>query len=245
MICLFFQVSPPFKEGLCPSKLAVLDGPQRAHSATLTHLPAPFKGDFPSWWCASPLWPHWVCAPSGRSATAACTSVRTPACATTTRWTGRSCSGATESGPTASAATGPWTNVVRGITKILTKTPTDSGVTVIPHRIVVCAVADGHVCDPLCSDSGCWGPGPDQCLSCRNYGRHGTCVAGCHFNSGSVRVHGFEKCCICFRYISIFFPPRIPREFAGLDGECIACHPECKPQTGKASCTGPVSQTIL
>uniref|UniRef100_A0A669FB90 Receptor protein-tyrosine kinase n=1 Tax=Oreochromis niloticus TaxID=8128 RepID=A0A669FB90_ORENI len=27
------------------------------------------------------------------------------------------------------------------------------------------------VCDPLCSDAGCWGPGPDQCLSCRYFSR--------------------------------------------------------------------------
>uniref|UniRef100_A0A8D0AUH1 receptor protein-tyrosine kinase n=1 Tax=Sander lucioperca TaxID=283035 RepID=A0A8D0AUH1_SANLU len=75
-------------------------------------------------------------------------------------------------------------------------------------------IAEGHVCDPLCSDSGCWGPGPDQCLSCRNYSRDGTCVGSCNFHTGS------------------------PREFAGPDGECVACHPECKPQSGKASCTG-------
>uniref|UniRef100_A0A671WTG1 Receptor protein-tyrosine kinase n=1 Tax=Sparus aurata TaxID=8175 RepID=A0A671WTG1_SPAAU len=31
-----------------------------------------------------------------------------------------------------------------------------------------------------------------------------------------------------------------PREFAGTNGECVACHPECKPQSGEASCTGPV-----
>ncbi|XP_061074816.1 receptor tyrosine-protein kinase erbB-3-like [Conger conger] len=37
-------------------------------------------------------------------------------------------------------------------------------------------IAEGHICDPLCSASGCWGPGPDQCLSCRNYSREGTCV---------------------------------------------------------------------
>uniref|UniRef100_A0A3Q0SIJ5 receptor protein-tyrosine kinase n=1 Tax=Amphilophus citrinellus TaxID=61819 RepID=A0A3Q0SIJ5_AMPCI len=73
----------------------------------------------------------------------------------------------------------------------------------------------GHVCDPLCSDSGCWGPGPDQCLSCRNYSREGTCVDSCNFYTGA------------------------PREFAGPDGECAACHPECKPQSGKATCTGP------
>ncbi|MED6247182.1 hypothetical protein ATANTOWER_032537 [Ataeniobius toweri] len=75
-------------------------------------------------------------------------------------------------------------------------------------------VAEGHVCDPLCSDSGCWGPGPDQCLTCRNYSRHGTCVESCHFLSGTTR------------------------EFARSDGECVACHPECKPQKGKISCTG-------
>ncbi|MGH0139970.1 UNVERIFIED_CONTAM: hypothetical protein FKN15_017783 [Acipenser sinensis] len=42
----------------------------------------------------------------------------------------------------------------------------------------------GHLCDPLCSSNGCWGPGPDQCLSCRNYSREGTCVPDCHFNEG-------------------------------------------------------------
>uniref|UniRef100_A0A3Q0S9P4 Receptor protein-tyrosine kinase n=1 Tax=Amphilophus citrinellus TaxID=61819 RepID=A0A3Q0S9P4_AMPCI len=84
------------------------------------------------------------------------------------------------------------------------------------HKVRLCdVVAEGHVCDPLCSDSGCWGPGPDQCLSCRNYSREGTCVDSCNFYTGA------------------------PREFAGPDGECAACHPECKPQSGKATCTGP------
>uniref|UniRef100_A0A7N6ANH0 Receptor protein-tyrosine kinase n=1 Tax=Anabas testudineus TaxID=64144 RepID=A0A7N6ANH0_ANATE len=76
-------------------------------------------------------------------------------------------------------------------------------------------VAEGHVCDLLCSDSGCWGPGPDQCVSCRNYSRGGTCVSSCNFYAGA------------------------QREFARPDGECVACHQECKPQHGKPSCTGP------
>ncbi|XP_072223458.1 receptor tyrosine-protein kinase erbB-3b [Leuresthes tenuis] len=83
------------------------------------------------------------------------------------------------------------------------------------NRPLAECVAEGNVCDPLCSDSGCWGPGPDQCLSCRNYSRDGTCVGSCNFLSGPLR------------------------EFAGPDGECVACHPECKPQRGKVSCTGP------
>lgn len=76
-------------------------------------------------------------------------------------------------------------------------------------------IAEDHVCDPLCSDSGCWGPGPDQCLSCRNYSRDGTCVGNCNFYK------------------------EIPREFASYDRECVACHSECRPQYGKATCTGP------
>uniref|UniRef100_A0A3P8RV14 Receptor protein-tyrosine kinase n=1 Tax=Amphiprion percula TaxID=161767 RepID=A0A3P8RV14_AMPPE len=83
------------------------------------------------------------------------------------------------------------------------------------NRQLAECVAEGHVCDPLCSDSGCWGPGPDQCLSCRNYSRDGTCVGSCNFYTG------------------------VTREFASRKGECVTCHPECKPQRGKASCTGP------
>ncbi|MFT7801065.1 receptor tyrosine-protein kinase erbB-3-like isoform X2 [Arapaima gigas] len=81
--------------------------------------------------------------------------------------------------------------------------------------------AEGHVCDPLCSTSGCWGPGPDQCLSCRNYSRGGTCVAECNFRNGS------------------------PREFAGQKRECMACHPECQVLDGMASCTGPGPDACL
>lgn len=110
-----------------------------------------------------------------------------------------------------------------------------------------CAVAEGHVCDPLCSDSGCWGPRPDQCLSCRNYSRDGTCVGSCNFHTGSVDTcMCWYSCWCCFwvgfiHSVCVFFEycvPRAPREFAGPDGECVTCHPECKPQSGKASCTG-------
>ncbi|XP_071762900.2 receptor tyrosine-protein kinase erbB-3b [Centroberyx gerrardi] len=82
------------------------------------------------------------------------------------------------------------------------------------NRPLAECVEEGHVCDPLCSDSGCWGPGPDQCLSCRNYSRDGTCVGNCNFYSGT------------------------PREFAGSEGECVVCHPECQPQDERTSCTG-------
>ncbi|XP_034440903.1 receptor tyrosine-protein kinase erbB-3a [Hippoglossus hippoglossus] len=76
-------------------------------------------------------------------------------------------------------------------------------------------VSKGHECDPLCSSDGCWGPGPNQCLSCKNYRRGGTCVPDCMFITG-------ER-----------------REFAAQSGECEPCHPECKVQEGKETCTGP------
>ncbi|KAG7283205.1 hypothetical protein CRUP_004947 [Coryphaenoides rupestris] len=76
-------------------------------------------------------------------------------------------------------------------------------------------VKDGHVCDPLCSSDGCWGPGPNQCLSCKNYSRGGTCVPQCSFLTGACR------------------------EFADAEGECMLCHTECEVQEGEPTCTGP------
>uniref|UniRef100_A0A8C5G802 Receptor protein-tyrosine kinase n=1 Tax=Gouania willdenowi TaxID=441366 RepID=A0A8C5G802_GOUWI len=76
-------------------------------------------------------------------------------------------------------------------------------------------IEEGHVCDSLCSSNGCWGPGPNQCVSCKKYSREGTCVPDCMFFSG-------ER-----------------REFATESGACMACHPECKVQEGKLTCKGP------
>ncbi|XP_058867434.1 receptor tyrosine-protein kinase erbB-3 isoform X1 [Acipenser ruthenus] len=76
-------------------------------------------------------------------------------------------------------------------------------------------MSEGHFCDPLCSSNGCWGPGPDQCLSCRNYSREGTCVPDCHFNEGEFR------------------------EFTTPSNECYPCHPECLKIEGEPSCRGP------
>uniref|UniRef100_A0A8C1LJT3 Receptor protein-tyrosine kinase n=1 Tax=Cyprinus carpio TaxID=7962 RepID=A0A8C1LJT3_CYPCA len=85
----------------------------------------------------------------------------------------------------------------------------------IRHRkfFSFCVVSEGRVCDPLCADAGCWGPGPSQCVSCLNYKRGTECVEQCNVLQGSVR------------------------EF--VDGlNCVSCHPECKPVNDSASCTG-------
>ncbi|KAG8452434.1 hypothetical protein GDO86_004292 [Hymenochirus boettgeri] len=72
---------------------------------------------------------------------------------------------------------------------------------------------EGKVCDPLCSAMGCWGLGPDQCLTCNNYSRDGVCVSSCNFTTGD------------------------EREFAKT-GVCLKCHKECHTMVGMMSCNG-------
>uniref|UniRef100_A0AAR2JUS7 Receptor protein-tyrosine kinase n=1 Tax=Pygocentrus nattereri TaxID=42514 RepID=A0AAR2JUS7_PYGNA len=74
--------------------------------------------------------------------------------------------------------------------------------------------ADGHVCDPLCKNGSCWGPGPSQCVSCVSYRRGKECVKECNIRNGLVR------------------------EFSD-DLSCVPCHPECRPVNGSESCSGP------
>uniref|UniRef100_A0AAQ4Q111 Receptor protein-tyrosine kinase n=1 Tax=Gasterosteus aculeatus aculeatus TaxID=481459 RepID=A0AAQ4Q111_GASAC len=72
---------------------------------------------------------------------------------------------------------------------------------------------EGRVCHPLCK-GGCWGPGPSQCVSCSAFQRGIECVKQCDINQGSVREY--------------------------TDGSlCVACHAECQPVNGSASCHGP------
>lgn len=75
------------------------------------------------------------------------------------------------------------------------------------RSVIMFTVAEGRVCDPLCSDSGCWGPGPDQCLSCRNYSRDGTCVDSCNFGSGSVVRLLCLILCFSLLFTLLFFVP--------------------------------------
>ncbi|KAM9455172.1 receptor tyrosine-protein kinase erbB-4-like [Clarias gariepinus] len=48
-------------------------------------------------------------------------------------------------------------------------------------------ISEYRVCDKLCSEAGCWGPGPDQCVSCRYYSRGRTCVKSCNLYHGEFR----------------------------------------------------------
>ncbi|XP_063149574.1 receptor tyrosine-protein kinase erbB-3 [Candoia aspera] len=74
-------------------------------------------------------------------------------------------------------------------------------------------IQEGKVCDALCSSDGCWGPGPDQCVSCLNYSREGVCIVSCNFYEGE------------------------SREFAQGD-VCLPCHPQCQKIEGGLTCNG-------
>uniref|UniRef100_A0A8C4P1I8 Receptor protein-tyrosine kinase n=1 Tax=Dicentrarchus labrax TaxID=13489 RepID=A0A8C4P1I8_DICLA len=52
------------------------------------------------------------------------------------------------------------------------------------------------VCDQMCSDDGCWGPGPDQCLSCRYFRRGRICVESCNLFDGEVREFANGSVCL-------------------------------------------------
>uniref|UniRef100_W5LI31 Receptor protein-tyrosine kinase n=1 Tax=Astyanax mexicanus TaxID=7994 RepID=W5LI31_ASTMX len=76
-------------------------------------------------------------------------------------------------------------------------------------------IMEKMICDPLCSDGGCWGPGPDQCLSCRFFSRGRTCVESCNLHQGDVR------------------------EFAN-GSVCLECDAQCqKADDDGLTCTGP------
>lgn len=47
------------------------------------------------------------------------------------------------------------------------------------NREAASCSAAGLVCDEQCSKDGCWGPGPDQCLSCAHYKLGDTCLQNC------------------------------------------------------------------
>lgn len=52
------------------------------------------------------------------------------------------------------------------------------------------------VCDGQCSNDGCWGPGPHQCLSCQNYVFDETCVQNCTILPGLYKA-GPKMCKKC------------------------------------------------
>uniref|UniRef100_A0A4W6CLS4 Receptor protein-tyrosine kinase n=1 Tax=Lates calcarifer TaxID=8187 RepID=A0A4W6CLS4_LATCA len=82
-----------------------------------------------------------------------------------------------------------------------------------PHQQRRAAQCQGYICHPLC-DGGCWGPGPSQCVSCKAFRRGTECVEQCDIYQGAIREYTDRSL-------------------------CVACHTECRPLNGSASCHGP------
>uniref|UniRef100_A0A8C6LPM8 receptor protein-tyrosine kinase n=1 Tax=Nothobranchius furzeri TaxID=105023 RepID=A0A8C6LPM8_NOTFU len=72
----------------------------------------------------------------------------------------------------------------------------------------------GPTCHHQCSEDGCWGPGPDMCVSCLHFNRRGRCVAQCNL------LHGE------------------PREVE-VNSSCVECHSECLMMSEGPTCRGP------
>ncbi|XP_072431767.1 epidermal growth factor receptor isoform X1 [Chiloscyllium punctatum] len=83
---------------------------------------------------------------------------------------------------------------------------------ITPNKPKTQCIAENKICHPLCSDDGCWGPGPSQCFSCRHYERGRECVAKCNIYEGELREYEDQR-------------------------RCIQCDAECKPQNGSLTCT--------
>lgn len=60
----------------------------------------------------------------------------------------------------------------------------------------------GLVCDAECSEDGCWGPGPDQCLSCAHFRLGNRCLPDCDSVSGYVALMTLS----CIRRVNILLP---------------------------------------
>ncbi|KAM8858220.1 receptor tyrosine-protein kinase erbB-4 isoform 1-T1 [Synchiropus picturatus] len=69
------------------------------------------------------------------------------------------------------------------------------------------------VCDPLCSDGGCWGAGPEQCLSCRDFSRGRTCVEKCNLYEGDIREYANGSACV-----------ECDAQCERADGDSLTCH---------------------
>ncbi|XP_016345099.1 epidermal growth factor receptor-like isoform X2 [Sinocyclocheilus anshuiensis] len=69
-------------------------------------------------------------------------------------------------------------------------------------------------CDEMCTNDGCWGPGPTMCFTCKHYTRKKHCVASCNLLAGE------------------------PREYE-VNQTCVECDPECLLMNETLTCAGP------
>ncbi|XP_026137105.1 epidermal growth factor receptor-like isoform X1 [Carassius auratus] len=78
---------------------------------------------------------------------------------------------------------------------------------------ITCA-NQNSTCDEMCTNDGCWGPGPTMCFTCKHFTRKKHCVASCNLLAGE------------------------PREYE-VNKTCVECDPECQLMNENLTCTGP------
>ena len=63
------------------------------------------------------------------------------------------------------------------------RNPTIHNVFLLNNRNASLCVADNLTCDLECKD-GCWGPGPNQCMSCTHFKLNDKCLKNCNIVEG-------------------------------------------------------------
>lgn len=128
------------------------------------------------------------------------------------------------------------------------------------HNVLLQRNADKDVCEaqklvchPQCSASGCWGPAPNECLSCKSYRLEDTCIDKCdtskgiYDNGNYVCKHCHEEClgecsgpgpgnCSKCRHVrdGPYCVKECPESKYDQSGFCMPCHENCV-----GGCTGP------
>ncbi|XP_059055085.1 epidermal growth factor receptor isoform X1 [Achroia grisella] len=112
------------------------------------------------------------------------------------------------------------------------------------------------VCDPQCSEDGCWGPGTDQCLSCQNFKYEEMCIKNCSVIPGLYKAgpKTCEKCdpecldgctgpsranCTVCKHVrdGPYCVSKCPESrYPSENGTCLPCHANCY-----NGCTGPAN----
>ncbi|XP_078000013.1 epidermal growth factor receptor-like [Glandiceps talaboti] len=121
---------------------------------------------------------------------------------------------------------------------------------------------DGFVCDSECTNIGCWGPGPTQCMECKHFKIEDKCIFECDTNNKDISMHqtSTNECNYCHdECMGACFGPgptnctKCRNVKDGLkctgvcpllkypDGNntCQNCHPYCTQVGDNAGCTGP------
>uniref|UniRef100_A0A8C9ZPK1 Receptor protein-tyrosine kinase n=1 Tax=Sander lucioperca TaxID=283035 RepID=A0A8C9ZPK1_SANLU len=83
-------------------------------------------------------------------------------------------------------------------------------------------VIEGHVCDPLCSSDGCWGPGPNQCLSCKKYSRGVTFFTKREYYELQDGPHCVSSC-----PEGVMGGDEVIFKYPNKQGSCETCHINC------------------